>query len=121
MTQIERFLLDDQPPPVSHYCHVVKAGNRIWLSGTVGMRPDGSAPDDVVAQFRIAMSNLDGALTAAGGRPELSQTSLRPPRVSPSSPRASGGAPATSAATSGWRGGGGTVLGGLGAEYYTKS
>ena len=70
MTQIKRFLLDDQPPPVSHYCHVVKAGNRIWLSGTVGMRPDGSAPDDVVAQFRIAMSNLDGALTAAGGRPE---------------------------------------------------
>ena len=52
MTQIERFLLDDQPPPVSHYCHVVKAGNQIWLSGTVGMRPDGSAPDDVVEQFR---------------------------------------------------------------------
>ena len=70
MTQIERFLLEDQPPPVSHYCHVVKAGNRVWLSGTVGMRPDGSAPDDVVDQFRIAMSNLDGALVAAGGRPE---------------------------------------------------
>ena len=34
------------------------------------MRPDGSAPDDVVDQFKIAMSNLDGALTAAGGRPE---------------------------------------------------
>ena len=68
MTQIERFLLDDQPPPISHYCHVVKAGNHIWLSGTVGMRPDGSAPDDVVDQFRIAMSNLDGALAAAGGR-----------------------------------------------------
>ena len=70
MSNSERFLLDDQPAPVSHYCHVVKAGDRIWLSGTVGMRPDGSAPDDVVEQFQIAMDNLDRALRAAGGRPE---------------------------------------------------
>ena len=90
MSNIERFLLDDQPAPVSHYCHVVKAGDRIWLSGTVGMRPDGSAPDDVVEQFQIAMDNLDRALRAAGGRPEhivkvqvfLTDVSARP-RINP--------------------------------------
>jgi reactive intermediate/imine deaminase len=70
MATIERFLLDDQPAPVSHYCHAVKAGDRLWLSGTVGMDAQGNIPDDVVEQFRQAMANLDGALRAAGGRPE---------------------------------------------------
>ncbi len=70
MTRIERFLLEDQPAPVSHYCHGVKAGNRLWISGTIGMTADGFVPDDVVEQFRIAMDNLDGVLRAAGGRPE---------------------------------------------------
>ena len=27
MTTIQRFLLDDQPEPVSHYCHAVRAGD----------------------------------------------------------------------------------------------
>jgi len=70
MTTIQRYLLEEQPKPVSHYCHAVRAGDRVWLSGTVGIRPDGSVPTDVVEQFEIAMHNLDGALRAAGGRPE---------------------------------------------------
>ena len=70
MTTIQRYLLEDQPKPVSHYCHAVRAGDRVWLSGTVGIRPDGSVPTDVVEQFEVAMRNLDGALRAAGGRPE---------------------------------------------------
>ena len=70
MTGIERYLLEDQPAPVSHYCHAVRAGDRVWLSGTVGIRPDGSVPSDVVEQFEVAMNNLDGALRATGGRPE---------------------------------------------------
>ncbi|GIT24624.1 MAG: hypothetical protein CM1200mP41_06680 [Gammaproteobacteria bacterium] len=70
MTGIERYLLEDQPEPVSHYCHAVRAGDRVWLSGTVGIRPDGSVPSDVVEQFEVAMNNLDGALRATGGRPE---------------------------------------------------
>ena len=70
MTGIERYLLKDQPEPVSHYCHAVRAGDRVWLSGTVGIRPDGSVPSDVVEQFEVAMNNLDGALRATGGRPE---------------------------------------------------
>ncbi len=65
MTTIQRYLLEDQPEPVSHYCHAVRAGDRVWLSGTVGIRPDGSVPTDVVEQFEVAMHNLDGALRAA--------------------------------------------------------
>lgn len=70
MSEIKRFLLDDLPAPVSHYCHVVRAGDRVWVSGMVGIGKDGSIPEDVVAQFKIAMDYLDRALRAAGGRPE---------------------------------------------------
>lgn len=70
MAKIERLLLADQLEPVSHYCHGVRAGNHLWISGMVGMTPDGMIPEDVVEQFRIAMDYLDGVLRAAGGRPE---------------------------------------------------
>ena len=69
MTNITRYLLDDQPKPYSHYCHGVQADNRLWISGTVGITSDGRIPDDVVEQFEIAMTNLDGVLRAAGGEP----------------------------------------------------
>ena len=70
MTDFQRYLLDDQPAPVSHYCHGVKAGEHLWISGTVGLTAAGHMPDDVVEQFRICMDNIDGVLRAAGGRPE---------------------------------------------------
>ena len=70
MTTIKRILLDDLPAPVSHYCHAVRANDRIWISGMVGIRNDGSVPEDVEEQFQIAMDCLDSALRAAGGKPE---------------------------------------------------
>jgi len=70
MPSITRLLLDDQPAPVSHYCHVVRAGNLIWVSGTVGVAPDGTVPDDVVAQFDLALGSLDACLKAAGAGPQ---------------------------------------------------
>ncbi len=70
MPEIERLLLDNLPAPVSHYCHVVRAGDRVWVSGMVGIRKDGSIPEDVVDQFEVAMDWLDRALRAEGGRPE---------------------------------------------------
>jgi 2-iminobutanoate/2-iminopropanoate deaminase len=66
--KIERHLLDDQMAPVSHYCHSVRAGDLIWVSGIVGMRADGSIPEDTVAQFDIALDAMDACLRAAGGR-----------------------------------------------------
>lgn len=70
MPAIRRLMLDDQPEPVSHYCHVVRAGNLIWVSGTVGMTADGSIPSDVEGQFDLALRNLDACLKAAGGGAE---------------------------------------------------
>lgn len=70
MPAIERLMLDGQPEPVSHYCHVTKAGGLIWVSGTVGIAPDGSIPDDVVAQFQICIANLDACLKAVGAGAE---------------------------------------------------
>lgn len=67
---IERIMLDDQMQPVSHYCHAVRAGNLVWVSGVVGMRADGTIPADTVSQFDIAMDAMDACLRAAGGRPE---------------------------------------------------
>ena len=70
MSTIERILLDDLPVPVSHYCHAVRANDRVWVSGMVGIQNDGSVPEDVKEQFQIAIDYLDYALRAAGGKPE---------------------------------------------------
>ncbi len=70
MPAIERLMLDGQPEPVSHYCHVTKAGNLIWVSGTVGVAADGSIPDDVAAQFEVAIANMDACLKAVGASAE---------------------------------------------------
>lgn len=69
MPQVRRFMVPGQPEPVSHYCHAVRAGDRVWISGTVGMTADGSVPADAVDQFRVALDNLDSVLRAAGGAP----------------------------------------------------
>jgi 2-iminobutanoate/2-iminopropanoate deaminase len=70
MPAIERLMLDGQPEPVSHYCHVTKAGNLVWVSGTVGVAADGSVPADVVEQFEIAIANMDACLNAVGAGAE---------------------------------------------------
>ena len=70
MPAIERLMLDGQPEPVSHYCHVTKAGNLIWVSGTVGVAADGSVPEGVVEQFEVAIANMDACLKAVGAGAE---------------------------------------------------
>jgi len=55
--------------PVSHYCHVVRAGPHVWVSGAVGMQADGTVPDGAVAQFDLAMDIIDRCLSAAGAGP----------------------------------------------------
>ena len=67
---IERHIVDGQMEPVSHYCHSVRAGNQIWVSGIVGMKADGYIPEDTVSQFDIAVDAMDACLRAAGGKPE---------------------------------------------------
>ena len=67
---IERFMVPGEMEPVSHYCHVVKAGDHIWLSGMVGVAADGSMPEDTAEQFQIALDTIDRCLRHAGGRPD---------------------------------------------------
>ncbi len=66
MTEIKRFLLPDEREPVSHYCHVTRAGDRVWVSGTVGVRSDSTIPEDTAEQFQVAIDTVDRCLKAAG-------------------------------------------------------
>ena len=70
MSSVQQIMVDGQLEPISHYCHATRAGDRVWISGTVGIDGDGNIPDDTVEQFSLAMDNLDTVLRAAGGRPE---------------------------------------------------
>src|SRR4030095_10565314 len=54
MPKIQRIIVPDIPKPVSHYCHVTRAGPHVWVAGVVGQPPDGSIPCDGVSQFDIA-------------------------------------------------------------------
>jgi 2-iminobutanoate/2-iminopropanoate deaminase len=67
---IERLMVPGEPAPFSHYCHVVKARGQIFLSGAVGIAPDGSIPESTAAQFELALKSLDNCLRHAGGLPE---------------------------------------------------
>ncbi len=70
MSSIKRILLPDLREPVSHYCHVTRAGPHVWVSGITGANADGSIPEGVVEQFEVAMTALDKCLKAAGAGPE---------------------------------------------------
>ena len=70
MPKIQRIIVPDIPKPVSHYCHVTRAGPHVWVAGVVGQAQDGSIPSDVVVQFDIAIAVMDKCLKAAGAGPE---------------------------------------------------
>lgn len=63
---IKRYLVPGQPKPYSHYCHVVRGGDHVWVSGAVGIDQDGSIPDNTVDQFRLALQSVDACLQHAG-------------------------------------------------------
>lgn len=59
----------DVHPPVADYVHQIEvgAGGRwLVLSGQIGMRPDGSLPEDPVEQVAVALENVRRNLAAAG-------------------------------------------------------
>jgi enamine deaminase RidA (YjgF/YER057c/UK114 family) len=67
---IERIMVPGVLEPVSHYCHVVRAGPHVWMSGVVGMADDGNVPEGTGAQFDLAIGMMDQCLRAAGAGPE---------------------------------------------------
>jgi 2-iminobutanoate/2-iminopropanoate deaminase len=54
--------------PISHYTDAVVFGDLVYISGCVGSDRSGRilAPDDVVAQARLALENVGAVLAAAG-------------------------------------------------------
>jgi 2-iminobutanoate/2-iminopropanoate deaminase len=70
MTAIQRLMVEGQAEPVSHYCHVVRAGNLIWVSGALGVAADGTVPADAGEQMELALASIDACLKAAGAGAE---------------------------------------------------
>ena len=48
------------------FSQAVVANGRVEVAGQVGVAPDGSIPDEIVEQARLAFTNLQGVLEAAG-------------------------------------------------------
>ena len=60
---------DTVHPPLAAYAHQIEITEpKRWLvlSGQVGMRPDGSLPDDPIEQLSVALENIRKNLEAAG-------------------------------------------------------
>ena len=59
-------------PPAGHYSPAVVHGGVIYISGQLGVRPDGdhTAGQPFEDQARQALANLLTALSAAGGSPD---------------------------------------------------
>lgn len=56
-------------PPFGKYHHIVEvsgASRLVFLSGQLGIRPDGTFPDDAAAQTVQAFANIDACLAEAG-------------------------------------------------------
>jgi enamine deaminase RidA (YjgF/YER057c/UK114 family) len=50
------------------FSRAVRVGNRVLVSGTAPVFPDGSCPDDVTLQARRCFAIIGNALAAAGAR-----------------------------------------------------
>jgi aminoacrylate peracid reductase len=57
------------PKPLAPYSSGVKAGDAVYVSGTLAIDPDGSihAPGDASAQTRHVLETIKTVLAAAGG------------------------------------------------------
>ena len=67
-----------QPPPVEHigkpmlgeqrlpFSDAVRVGDTLYLSGAIGIAPDGKLPAGIEAQARQTMDNIGGVLKAQG-------------------------------------------------------
>lgn len=58
--------------PLGRYVHQIEVSGEsrlLFLSGQLGMEPDGSLPDDPVAQLGVALQNVLLNLEAAGYEP----------------------------------------------------
>jgi 2-iminobutanoate/2-iminopropanoate deaminase len=64
----KEIFVPDLPEPASHYVHVVRAGQLVFVSGCSALDAEGKVVggSDVVAQTRQVFENLGKSLEAAG-------------------------------------------------------
>ena len=58
--------------PIGRYVHQIEVSGEsrlLWVSGQVGMRADGTVPEDPIEQFEIALDNVLANLAAGGFEP----------------------------------------------------
>ena len=53
--------------PVAGYCRAIRVGDRIHVSGTVGLGADGRPPEGAGAQAELAFARVVEAVEALGG------------------------------------------------------
>ncbi len=63
--RIGSIVLNGKPLPFSN---AVRAGDAVYLSGQIGLKPDGTLPAGFEAQARQTMDNIGGVLKSAGLR-----------------------------------------------------
>ncbi|MBM7502610.1 RidA family protein [Agromyces aurantiacus] len=58
-------------PPTADFSQAIRVsgGDLVFVSGIIGMRPDGTMPADVREQVELAFANLARVLDAAGASP----------------------------------------------------
>jgi 2-iminobutanoate/2-iminopropanoate deaminase len=68
VTRREEIRVPGLPEPISHYTDAVRAGGLVFVSGCVPVDSQGRlvGGDDVVAQARQTLANVDAVLLAAG-------------------------------------------------------
>jgi isochorismate pyruvate lyase len=64
---VTRHYTDTPWEPEVGFCRAIRAGSRIHVSGTVGIGPDGRAPDGTYAQATAAIARAIAAVEALGG------------------------------------------------------
>jgi enamine deaminase RidA (YjgF/YER057c/UK114 family) len=68
----ERRLISSGAPwePIFGYSRAVKAGNQVFVAGTVGRNSNGSVPSGAYEQAKRALEIIGEALAEAGASPE---------------------------------------------------
>ena len=63
----ETVIPGNAPAPLGPYSPAVKSGNRLFLSGQLGLNPaDGKLPESVTEQAEQSLKNIENVLAAAG-------------------------------------------------------
>jgi enamine deaminase RidA (YjgF/YER057c/UK114 family) len=69
MSQRQRISSGSPFEPVIGFCRAIRVDNRVVVSGTGPIWPDGSCPDDAGAQARRCLEIICAALAEAGAQP----------------------------------------------------